>query len=173
MRYNLLIQTKGQNSPDRRNSMKAPVVINSNTLLSLIELNKGNIAISTELSSLNQTDDFITTMVDSVLDIEIDKNVNISLFIFATVHLEDVEGNLACVGLDHNVETTGLAILNLNNDNEVVVEFENEFYTLNEMCDNTSFKEEIIQSKMMNYDTDAVNRMLNNACVNSKQMAYA
>ena len=153
--------------------MKAPVVINSNTLLSLIELNKSKIIVSTELSSLNQNGDNVTTMIDSALDLEIGSGTELSVFIFATVQLDDVGGYLVCSGLDHNVETTGLGILNLSTDSEVVIEFENEFYTLNEMCDNTSFKQEIIQSKMMNYDTNAVNRMLNNACVNLKQTAFA
>lgn len=153
--------------------MNSPMVINSNTLLSLIDLNKDEISISTELSSLSQNGKEVTTMIDSTVEFEVAKGVCLTLFVFASVKLDEVDELLQCTRLDHNIESVGFAMMSLQSHTELVIECDGDYYTLDEVCNLIDFKSEIINSKLLGYDAALVNRLLSKAFVNANLMAFA
>ena len=133
--------------------------INFDSILSFIANNESKIKISSDLSSLEENNDKVTTMIDSSLDINI-YGIDLYLFIYSEVNLLDFGNGYEVTGLDHNDQTVGMAFLNMDYKDTIAIEFDGESYTLDEAVENYHIRKCLLETALLKYSTATINSIL-------------
>lgn len=113
------------------------------------------IKINVEMSTIESNGMYETIVFDHTAPIGKD----LSIVFCSTVMIENSENGVVVSGIDPNTETTSIGFLGADVEN-VEFEFDGEKYTAQELAENHTFHEAILNSELSSLDEKTANKML-------------